>query len=58
MNFEVDMYKVFIGRSILQRQDHEFGVGLDVHDLEIGAFIEGDAYINDSEFNFKKINKC
>ena len=54
VKFGLDMYRIFIGRSILQRQHHEFGVGLGVHDLQIGASITGDAYINDSDFNFEK----
>lgn len=54
VNFGLDMFRVFIGRSILLRQHHEFGVGLGVHDLIIGASITGDAYINDDEFNFEK----
>ena len=54
LTFGLDMYRVFVGRTILQKTHHEFGIGLGIHELVIGASITGDAYVNDEEFNFKK----
>ncbi len=54
VGFGLDMYRIFVGRSLLQRQHHDFGVGLGVHDLQISAYITGNAYINDDEYNFEK----
>ena len=50
----LDMYRVFVGRTIFKRINHELGAGLGLHALNIGAFIKGDAYINDEDFNFEK----
>jgi len=50
----LDMYRIFVGRTIFKRLNHELGVGLGVHALNIGAYIKGDAYINDEDFNFEK----
>ncbi len=54
IGFSLDMYRVFVGWSVLQKPKHEIGIGLGVHDLQVGAYISGDAYINDNDFNFEK----
>lgn len=54
--FEMDLYRIFFGRIFSQGMQHEFGVGIGLHALDIGSYIEGDAYINESEFGFKNSN--
>lgn len=50
----LDMYRVFIGRTLSRGLKHEFGIGMGLHIPYIWAFIEGDAYINEEEFIFEK----
>jgi len=52
--FSLDMYRVFVGWSVLQKPKHEIGIGLGIHDLQVGAYIAGDAYINDNDFKFER----
>ena len=50
----LDMYRIFVGRTVFKKLNHELGVGLGVHALNVGAYIKGDAYINEEDFNFEK----
>lgn len=52
--FGIALYKIFIGRTISRGDKHELGGGLGVHLLDVSAFIEGNAQINDDEFDFTK----
>jgi len=54
IGFGLDMYRAFVGWSVLQKPKHEIGMGLGVHDLQVSAFIAGDAYINDNDFKFER----
>ncbi len=54
IGFSLDMYRVFVGRSVLQKTKHELGIGLGIHDLQVGAYITGDAYINNDDYNFER----
>jgi hypothetical protein len=41
------VYRVFLGRRFSEGPKHEFGAGLGVHWLEIGAFLEGEFTLDD-----------
>ena len=44
--------RVFIGRSFIKNQQHDFGVGIGLHNLDLNVFIEGDISINDESTEF------
>jgi hypothetical protein len=44
--FSTDLYRVVAGREIFRTQRSEMGVGLGLHWLELGAFIEGEILFN------------
>jgi len=44
--------RVFIGRSFVKNQQHDFGVGAGLHNLDMSVFIEGDIKINDGSTEF------
>jgi len=46
--------RVFFGRKFSTGPRHEFGLGLGFHWLEIGAYIEGEALINDVPSGFQR----
>jgi hypothetical protein len=46
--------RVFFGRKFSEGPRHEFGLGVGFHWLEIGAFIEGEALINDIPSGFQR----
>lgn len=45
--FTFDLYRIYVGRVILKREKHELGGGIGIHGINLGAYIEGEAYIND-----------
>ena len=46
--------RVFFGRKFSEGPRHEFGLGIGFHWLEIGAYIEGEALINDIPSGFQR----
>jgi hypothetical protein len=46
--------RVFFGRKFSEGPRHEFGVGIGFHWLELGAYIEGEAFINDIPSGFQR----
>ena len=52
--FNFALYRVVFGRVISKGDKHELGAGLGAHTITIKPFIEGQAYINDSEFEFRR----
>ncbi|MCF6308578.1 MAG: hypothetical protein L3J09_11585 [Flavobacteriaceae bacterium] len=46
LGMNLSMYRVFIGRTIIKGTKYELGAGLGVHTLDIEAYIEGNAYID------------
>ncbi|MDX2419238.1 MAG: hypothetical protein QNK19_17400 [Xanthomonadales bacterium] len=39
--------RVFIGRSFFKNDQNDFGLGIGIHNLDISAYVEGEAIIND-----------
>ncbi len=48
------LYRAFFARRFKTREKHKFGVGLGLHWLEIGAFIEGNIIINGGGTEFRR----
>lgn len=44
--------RVFIGRSFFVNEQHDFGVGVGLHNLDMSVFIEGDIKIDDESTEF------
>jgi hypothetical protein len=44
--------RVFIGRSFFKNQQHNFGIGAGLHNLDMTVFIEGDIKIDDDSTEF------
>ncbi len=42
-----EVYRLFFGRTFSEGPNHEFGAGLGVHWLELGAFLEGEFMLDD-----------
>lgn len=51
---ENTVVRLFFGRKFSSGPKHEFGLGAGLHYLEISAFIEGRAYVNDVEIGLAK----
>jgi hypothetical protein len=52
---ELDLFRVFFGREFFTDEPyHEFGIGAGVHWLQIGAFVEGEIFVNDISQGFKR----
>ena len=45
--------RLFIGRSFVKNQQHDFGIGVGLHNLDISVFIEGDIKIDDGSTEFR-----
>lgn len=52
--FGFALYRVFVGRVIATGHQYELGGGLGVHTVRISPFIEGNAYINDKDFEYQR----
>jgi len=46
--------RVFLGYSFVKKDQHDFGVGAGVHNLDIGAFIGGEIKINDETTGYHR----
>lgn len=51
---EFTVARVFFGRMFSSGQRHEFGLGAGLHWLELGAFIEGEVFVNDKSTGFRR----
>ena len=48
----VEITRVLIGRSIVKNKQHDFGIGIGIHNLDVSAYIEGNISINDESTDF------
>jgi len=53
-NFSIALYKVFVSRIISTGDKHEFAGGLGVHLLDVSAYLEGNAIINEGDLTFTR----
>ncbi len=52
---DLDLFRVFVGREFFTDEDyHEFGLGAGLHWLQVGAFIEGEMFLNDESRGFRR----
>ena len=49
-----DIARVFFGRTFSEGQNYEFGAGLGFHWMEIEAWIDGEAFINDQSTGIRR----
>lgn len=50
----VDVARTFFGREFSAGPSHEFGAGLGLHWLKIGAYVEGEIFVNDLSTGFRR----
>ncbi len=50
--FDVDIARVFFGREFLQRPGHELGIGIGLHWMQLGAYLEGQILTNQGDTEF------
>lgn len=51
---EATVARVFFGREVSSGQKHEFGLGFGLHWLEIGAYLEGEFFLNDESTGLRR----
>lgn len=51
---DFSLIRTFFARKFQTAEHHSFGIGIGVHWLEIGAFIEGNAIINGEQAGFRR----
>ena len=54
VKFEV--IRLFLGRSFVKNEQHDFGAGLGIHNLDLSAFIGGEIMINDVTTGYQRGN--
>ena len=52
----VSVARVFVGRSLVKNQQHDFGVGAGVHNLSLKAHLGGEVKIDDVTTGFQEAN--
>ena len=53
-DIDFTLIRTFFGRNLDSADHHDFGVGIGLHYLEIGAFIEGNATVNGQPAGFRR----
>jgi len=51
---ELTVARVFFGRNFSVGENYEFGAGAGLHSLKLGAYLEGEAFIEDQSIGFKR----
>jgi len=51
---EATVARLFFGREFSSGQRHEFGLGFGLHWLEIGAYLEGEFFLNEESTGFRR----
>lgn len=46
--------RLFIGRSFVLNEQHDFGLGIGLHNLDISAYVEGEILIDDETTDFHR----
>ncbi len=49
---EIEVIRLFVGRSLVKNKQHDFGLGVGLHHLDLGAFIGGEINIDDESTGF------
>ena len=50
----LDLYRLFFSRNILDRPKHDLAVGIGIHGLNIGAFLEGELLTSEGDREFDR----
>jgi hypothetical protein len=51
---KLDVTRIFIGRSLVKNPQHDFGIGIGIHNLDLSVFIEGEVMIDDMTSEFQR----
>jgi len=51
---ELAVTRLFLGRSFILNEQHDLGLGVGLHNLDISAYIEGEVIINDQTTGFRR----
>ena len=51
---KLEVIRLFVGRSFVKNEQHDFGVGLGLHNLDLETYIEGEILINDEDTGFHR----
>ncbi len=52
---EIDITRLFLGRSLYKNQQHDFSIGIGIHNLDLSTYIEGEIKINDETTEFQRV---
>jgi len=52
---ELAVTRLFLGRSIVLNEQHDFGFGAGLHNLDLSAYIEGEVLVNDETTEFQRV---
>ena len=50
----VEVIRLLFGRSFIKNDQNDFGAGIGIHNLDLGAYIEGEILINDGGTGFHR----
>jgi hypothetical protein len=51
---DLEVVRVFVGRSLFKDEQNDFGIGFGVHNIKVGAFMLGDAELDDGTTAFRE----
>jgi hypothetical protein len=53
---ELQVARLFMGRSFVKNEQHDFGVGVGIHNLDISSFIGGEIIVDEETTGYKKVD--
>ena len=53
---KLEITRVFLGRSFIKNEQHDFGVGLGIHNLDLSAYIGGELITNGASTGYTRVD--
>ena len=51
---KIAVTRVMVARSFIKNEQHDFGAGIGLHNLDISAYIEGEVFVDDESTGYKR----
>jgi opacity protein-like surface antigen len=53
---EIEILRVFIGRSLFKNEQNDFGIGIGLHNLDLSAYIGGEVILDETASGYERVS--